>query len=208
MTRLYTAQMYLLHKLSVRFSPHWRVYRHVVHSDPKLRTFFSGWRIPTGPGEDLRYHRNQSYNPRRQSLISVWQKWSSIGSEQCGMTPTKCTNVQFTVKWMDSVKCYLIINQRKCSRVWLHLCLRDHMCHQERLLSTQPAGVIKWKHFRAYWPFVRGIQSPVNSPHKGQWGGAVMFSLICTLTIGWVNNWDAGYLRRYRAHYDVLVMVD
>ena len=31
-------------------------------------------------------------------------------------------------------------------------------------------GVIKWKHFPRYWPFVRGIhRSPVNSPHKGQW---------------------------------------
>ena len=36
--------------------------------------------------------------------------------------------------------------------------------------------VIKWKHFLRYWPFVRGIhRSPVNSPHKGQWRGALMF---------------------------------
>ena len=40
--------------------------------------------------------------------------------------------------------------------------------------------VIEWKHFPRYWPFVRGIhRSPVNSPHKGQWRGALMFSLIC-----------------------------
>ena len=40
--------------------------------------------------------------------------------------------------------------------------------------------VIKWKHFPSYCPFVRGIhRSPVNSPHKGQWRGALMFSLIC-----------------------------
>ena len=39
--------------------------------------------------------------------------------------------------------------------------------------------VIKWKHFPRYWPFVRGIHwSPVNSPHKDQWRGALMFSLI------------------------------
>ena len=36
--------------------------------------------------------------------------------------------------------------------------------------------VIKWKHFSRYWPFVRGIhRSPVNSPHKVQWRGALMF---------------------------------
>ena len=49
-------------------------------------------------------------------------------------------------------------------------------------------NVIKWKHFPCYWLFVRGIhRSPVNSPHKGQWRGAVMFLwsapwIICLLT--------------------------
>ena len=67
--------------------------------------------------------------------------------------------------------------------------------------------VIKWKHFPRYWPFVRGIhRSPVNSPHKGQWRGALMFSLICVWINGWVNNGQAGYLRRFCAHYDVTVM--
>ena len=40
--------------------------------------------------------------------------------------------------------------------------------------------VIKWKHFPRYWPFVRGIhRPPVNSPHKGQWRGALLFFFIC-----------------------------
>ena len=68
--------------------------------------------------------------------------------------------------------------------------------------------VIKWKHFSRYWPSVRGIhRSPVNSPHKGQWRGAFIFSLICVWMNGWVNNRDAIDLRRYRAHYDVSVMI-
>ena len=67
--------------------------------------------------------------------------------------------------------------------------------------------VINWKHFPRYWPFVRGIhRSLVNSPHKAQWRGALMFSLICVWINGWVNNREAGDLRRYRAHYDVTVM--
>ena len=42
--------------------------------------------------------------------------------------------------------------------------------------------VIKWKHFPRYWPFARGLhRPPVNSPHKGQWRGALMFSLLCSL---------------------------
>ena len=67
--------------------------------------------------------------------------------------------------------------------------------------------VIKWKHFPRYWPFVRGIhRSPVNSPHKDQWRGALMFSLICTWTNSWANNGDAGDLRCHRTHYGVIVM--
>ena len=57
--------------------------------------------------------------------------------------------------------------------------------------------VIKWNHFPRYWPFVWGIhRSPVNSPHKDQWREALMFSLICTRINSWVNNGEAGDLRR------------
>ena len=49
-------------------------------------------------------------------------------------------------------------------------------------------------------------RSPVNSSHKGQWRGALMFSLICAWINGWVNNREAGDLRRHRAHYDVIVL--
>ena len=72
------------------------------------------------------------------------------------------------------------------------------MCHGD---------VIKWKHFLRYWPFVRGIhRSPVNFPHKDQWRGALMLALICVRINGWVNNCEAGDLRRNLAHYDVIVM--
>ena len=68
--------------------------------------------------------------------------------------------------------------------------------------------VIKWEHFPRYWPFVQGIhRSPVNSRHKGQWPGALMFSLIYVWINGWVNNHKAGDLRRHCADYDVNVMI-
>ena len=74
-------------------------------------------------------------------------------------------------------------------------------------IFVQHDDVIKWKHFPRYWPFVRGIHRPsVNSPHKGHWRGALMFSLICVWINGWVNNPVTVDLRRYRAHHDVIVM--
>ena len=67
--------------------------------------------------------------------------------------------------------------------------------------------VIKWKHFPRNWPFVREIhRSPVNFPHKGQWRGALMFSLIYAWMNDWVNNHEASDLKRQHGHYDVIVM--
>ena len=49
-------------------------------------------------------------------------------------------------------------------------------------------------------------RSTMNSPHKGQWRGALMFSLKCVWINGWVNNREAGDLRHHPAQYDVTVM--
>ena len=66
--------------------------------------------------------------------------------------------------------------------------------------------VIEWKHFPHSWPIVRGIhRSPVNSPHKGQWRGALMFYLIWAWINGWVNNRDPGDLRCQCTYNDVTV---
>ena len=83
------------------------------------------------------------------------------------------------------------------------------LCTTGRCEGNLPVhdDVIKWKHFPRYWPFVRGIhRSPVNSPHKGQWRGALMFCLIRAWINSWVNDCEAGDLRRYLAHCDVIVM--
>ena len=70
---------------------------------------------------------------------------------------------------------------------------------------------IWWRHqmetFSALLALYAGNSSvPANSPHKGQWRGALMFSLICAWSNSWANNGDTGDLRRHRAHYDVILM--
>ena len=77
---------------------------------------------------------------------------------------------------------------------------------------SSPPRIPWWRHqmetFYALLAFVRGIhRSPVNSPHKGQWRGALMFTLICARINGWVSNPEAGDLRRHHAHYDAIVMI-
>ena len=49
---------------------------------------------------------------------------------------------------------------------------------------------------------------PGEFPHKGQWRGALMFSFISDWINGWVNNREAGDLRRHRGHYYVNVMME
>ena len=79
------------------------------------------------------------------------------------------------------------------------------MIHYAQNITSSPRhhhrhhnDVIKW-HFPRYWPFVKGIhQSPVDSPHKGQWRQTLMFSLMCAWTNDLANNRDAGDLRRHR----------
>ena len=120
--------------------------------------------------------------------------------------------------------------QRACNTENVSIWSRNSVCEWTRVGVDQDSGVekventmilislnlkfwmhddvIKWKHFPRYWPFVWVIHRfPVNSSNKGQWRGALMFSLICTRINGWVNNREAGDLRRHRSHYDVTVMI-
>ena len=71
-----------------------------------------------------------------------------------------------------------------------------------KLMMTSSNGNI----FRVTGPLCGEFTVPVSSPHKGQWRGALMFSLICVWLNGWVNNREAGNLSRNRGHYDVIVM--
>ena len=67
-------------------------------------------------------------------------------------------------------------------QIWIACLFVMPTKHRQKHLLWTHDDVITWKHFPCYWPFVRGIRrSPVNSPHKAQWRGALMFSLICIL---------------------------
>ena len=129
--------------------------------------------------------------------------------------------------WICSVNC-IIIDTEPSSYFWHNVCHSminvvspSKIRYREisffelaKCWETPPCcerehdDVIKWKHFPRYWPFARGIYwSPVNSPHKGQWCGALVFSLICAWINAWVNNREAGNLRRHRAHLTSLEWV-
>ena len=49
------------------------------------------------------------------------------------------------------------------------------------------------------------VGNSVNSPHKGQWRGALMFALIYAWINGLVNSRETGDLRRHRENHDFTV---
>ena len=68
-----------------------------------------------------------------------------------------------------------------------------------------------WRHQMEAFSALLAIcaeNSPVTGefPAQSQWHKALMFSLICVSINGWVNNGEAGDLRRNRAHYSVTVI--
>ena len=119
--------------------------------------------------------------------------------------------------WGWRIWCQLHVGESFCTEWHRYVCSDNGEvdCRTEAITNDESNerdknhdDVIKWKHFPRYWPFVRGIhRSPVNSPLKGQWRGALMFSSICAWINGWVKNREAGDLRCHRAHYDVTVMM-
>ena len=126
--------------------------------------------------------------------------------------------VCFTIHSQKAV-CSLFINQLcvQCHWLWQHHQLKlihgllwccIQWCHSSVDNSPSPW----WHHqidtFSALLAICAGnSQSLVISLHKGQWCGALMFSLIYVWINGWVNNGEAGDLRCHRAHYSVLPKV-
>ena len=63
--------------------------------------------------------------------------------------------------------------QPRDNLIWHETCEKKHCV---KGWAYNHDDVIERKHFPYHWPFVRGIhRSPVNSHHKGQWRGALMF---------------------------------
>ena len=79
-------------------------------------------------------------------------------------------------------------------------------CQMQEIMMTSSNGNIFRVTGHLCGEFIGEFIDPRWIPHKGQWRGTLMFSLICVWINGWVNNGEAGDLRRYRAHYEAPVM--
>ena len=101
---------------------------------------------------------------------------------------------------------YIIMKSRLANSDF-HAWFTKLQLHNQQMSNMGVLWRISW-YFPRYWPFVWGIhRSPMNSPHRVQWRGALIFSLVCARINGWVNNREACDLGRHCAHYDVIVMI-
>ena len=119
-----------------------------------------------------------------------------------GHSELRWLNTPFLVRF-HYTRSVSVMDDNRLPAWYRYCCSENSGAQMETVKNLQHDDVIKWNHFLRYWPFVRGIhRSPVNSPYKGQWRGA----LIYAWTNGWVNNRDAGHLRGHDAHCDGTVM--
>ena len=159
------------------------------------------------------------YGIRRQKLLwttaraVVRNKWKVAYNSTCGKTiHTYIRESYWQFTWFNAKRnikhAFAYWGNRLLNKPVLPALADKHLMPLCTIvLCYNHDDVIKWKNFPRYWTFVRGIhRSPLNSPHKSQWRGALMFSLICARINGWVNNDEAEDFRRYRTHYDVTVM--
>ena len=148
---------------------------------------------------------------RRQAII-----WTNAAIMLIGPLGTNFSEILNEIQTFSLEKIRLKMSYAKCCQFYLGLnvLIKKHMSkvNQNKMhYNSQGSTKTWWRHqmekLSASLAFVRGShQSPVNSAYKGQWGGALMYPLICAWTKNWVNNLDAGDLRRNHAHYGVTVM--
>ena len=109
-----------------------------------------GTRPGTGIQSDFYVKIHVNYQ-RFSNLASDWLAKATI-ENPCWQT------------WILTIFQWYLFDLRMISlirQVWLHRLERDSA-------NLKHDDVTKWKHFKCYWPFVRGIhRSPVNSPNKG-----------------------------------------
>ena len=163
-------------------------------------------------------HSKKTFFSSLRHNDTLWRHRSGSTLDQvlaCSLTApshylNQCCFIIGEIQWNSFYKTSAISYQNSLENYYLkfnsNLPRADDFVEMQ--LEIGHDDVIIWKHFPRFCSFVRRIhRSPLNYPYKGQWSGALMFSLICAWIHGRVNNGEAGDLRRNRAHYDIIVML-
>ena len=100
--------------------------------------------------------------------------------------------------------------QRKSHGIYFSSCCKSILDVQDRVMAVMHLCIMMPSHgiiFRVTGHLCGEFICYRFIPRtKGQWRGALMFSLICAWINGWLNNREVGDLRCPRLHYDAIVM--
>ena len=168
-----------------------------------------GWIKLTGCGEyrgpQIKILSLSLYEPTHQ----VCWCWPQTASPRCVCRKTWWWWCILRVHRADTTRS---TSHPRCLYSWYQP-WRDHPQTAPSHLHMKTHDTLSWwRHQMATFSALLALCAgnspvPVNSLHKGQWRGALMFSLICVWINGWVNNREAGDLSRHRGHYDVIIII-
>ena len=131
-----------------------------------------------------------------------WIDWADIS---CSLQSAKWVQI---VPWVCVWMCVYLFGTSCCLHDLSQTVLEYSCKLLLKILSHD--DVIKWKHFPRYWPFVRCAgNSPATGEFPTQRPVTRSFDVFFDLRLinGWVNNGEAGDLRRHRAQYIVTIML-
>ena len=137
------------------------------------------------------------------SLICAWKNgW--VNNRDAGDLRSHITLT------MTLLECWLVTHlQLSPFNGWYHICIANTLDATETV-RISPNGIMMTSWMETFSALLaicaENSSVPGEFPTQRQWRGALMFSLICVWINGWINNREAGDLRRHHAHYDVIVM--
>ena len=150
------------------------------------------WHSPkskfTGNAQDL-------YKWVKPTSNDVGYKCEQIWKERCGMKAYIIIN---RTTWWFETPSHSLWRYRNDTRAILS---SRNIKHATRS-ATCPIQFSWRRHQMETFSALLALCKGNHSPRKGQWCGALMFSLICAWTHDWANNRDAGH----RTQYDFTVM--
>ena len=129
--------------------------------------------------------------------FEIWQAHRQQCCRSASQISERSDNSKYKYRGIETLR---DLTERRLFGYWDGAQGRRHQA-RPRIYTLFSAILAWWRQQMETFP------SAVNSPHNGQWRGALIFSLICAWINGWGNPRETGDLRRHRAHYDVIVML-
>ena len=153
---------------------------------------------------NIRYHSGNTFG-------SILKSSSTFANNTCGSKSVECICWRYIYQYWILTNCKMLQMMRKMQKWQIREIVQSSISQKPPHSSPSHMSLVCLLYFGAnMMTSSNGNIFRVTGPLCGEftghrWRRALIFSLICAWTNGWVNNREAGDLRRNRAHYDVTV---